>query len=397
MKIAPKITGRIVFLNVREGDHITKGQVLVRIDSWEVEADVNQAMAAVAEARYHLAQAKTTQNPANVAVNTQIYQQKAGVESCQADYNQVRENYKAQVQSSEAAVTDAQSRIDNAKAAINSAQANLDNVQARYDRTYNLYKQGFTAAQDVDDAKTAVAVQKAALDSANGQMKSANATMQSAEEQLKITKTSGLANIEASRAKLVQAQASLEYANANKAQKPAYEQSIQALQASLDAAQANLRSAEARRADTVLVSPLDGYVTGRYLDPGGVTTPGTPILAVQFMKQVWVTISVPQELSNFVHIGQAASTTFDAFPGKSFAASVIQVNPSDDLMSRQFMVRVVLPNPNKMFKPGMFGRVTLETERVNRAVAVPREAVLHDLNGSYVMAMSPTARQSASR
>jgi HlyD family secretion protein len=399
VKIAPKVTGRIDYLEVHEGDHVRKGQVLVRIDPSEVEANVRQAQAAFAEAKYRLAQAQLGQNPNNVSIATQIRQQKAGVASATADYNQVRESYESQVATAEADVTDAQGKIDsanaaidNAKSAVLSAQANLDNANAKYERILGLYKQGFIAAQDVDDAKTAVSVQQAAFEVASGQVKSvvaqknsAVAQKKAAEHQASIVARKGKADIEAAHAKLLQAQASLESASANTAQKSAYEQSLAALRSSVAAAEASLRSAEARRADTKLISPLDGFVTNRYLDPGSIAGPSQPVLGVQFVKQIWVTISVPEEISTRLHIGQSARIKVDALPGRSFTGSIIQINPSADPENRQFTVRVVLSNADDLLKPGMFARVSVETDHIKNAMAVPREAVKQDRNGTYIM------------
>jgi len=85
VKISPKVSGRIQFLKVHEGDRVSKGQVLVRIDSSQVEAEVRQQQAALAEAQYRLAQALITETPTNASVATQIKQQSASVASAQAD------------------------------------------------------------------------------------------------------------------------------------------------------------------------------------------------------------------------------------------------------------------------------------------------------------------------
>lgn len=402
VKISPKLAGRVSFIQAHEGDRVKKGQVLVRIDDTDVEAGVRAAQASVAEAQYRLAQAQLTQNSTNVGVNTQIRQQKAVVASSVADYNQVKQNYQSQLASASASVVDAQGKIDvanaaisNAQAAIDSAQANLDNARAKYNRIQGLYKQGFIAAQDVDDAKAAVSVQSAAFEVAKGQLRAANAQRdsavaqkQSAEQQASIVKTKGLSDIEASKAKLVQAQASSEYAQANTSQKSAYQQSIAALRSAVDAAKAELRSAESKRADTVLVSPLDGYVTGRYVDPGAVLSAGQAALAVQFMKQVWVTIAVPEESVPKLHIGQPAKVAFDAFQGQSFAGSIIQINPSADPLSRQFTVRAIMDNSQGLFKTGMFGHVSVQTERIPNSVVIPREALQRDRIGQFAMVVN---------
>jgi HlyD family secretion protein len=402
VRIASKVTGRIDFLQAHEGDRVKRGQVLVRIDPSEIEAQVRQQQAALAEAQYRLAQAQITQAPMDVQVNTQIRQQQATLASAQANFNQVRQNYAAQLAAAQAAVTDAQGRIDNANAAIangdaaiRSAQANLENAQTKFNRVQELYKQGFIAAQDVDDARAAANVQNAALDVARGQRNAAVAThdsavaqKQAAQNQADIVKTKGQADIEAARAQVAQARAALEYAQANRAQEPAYQQNLAALKAAVAAAQAGLRNAEAQLANLVLTSPLDGFVTGRSMDPGAMATPGQPILTVQAIRQVWVTVPVPEEVSRRITFGLLATVTFDALPGRTFTGKVTQINPAADPMSRQFAVRVTLDNPQNLIKPGMFARVSMVSERVRSAVVVRREAIQQGPSGPTVVVVN---------
>jgi len=392
VQIAPKITGRIVMLNVREGDPVHKGQVLVGIDASDVEANVQQQMATLAEAQYKLAQAILNQNPADVAVNTQILQQKASVASAKADVKQAEASNAAQLAGAEANIRDAQSKIDNANSNISGAQANLDNARTKFSRVQSLFQKGFVATQVVDDARAALAVQESALQVAKGQLASAIASKESIQQQYNVIKAQGEANIEAARAKATQANASLTSANANTSQKSAYRQSIAALKAEVDIARASLSNAKAKRADAVLISPLDGYVTQRLVDPGAIASPNQPILSVQFMKQLWVTISVPEEISSNLHIGQPVKVQLDAEPGKELTANIIQINPAADPQSRQFQIRVIMSNTDNQLKPGMFAHVTLEIGRIKNAIVVPREAVLKDQDGNYVMTVDAKSK-----
>lgn len=399
VKISPKVTGRIIFLQVHEGDRVRRGQVLVRVDNSQVLAQVRQAQAALSEAQYRLAQAQFTQTPTNVQVSTNIQTQKAAVASANADYEQARENYAAQVAAAEAAVTDAQGRIDNAlgsmnvaRANINSAQANLNDAKIKYDRTNALYKDGFIAAQDVDDAKATVLVQQAAVAQGQSQLASATAARDSAEaqkkaatNQLSITKVSGQANIEAARQKLLQMRAALTFANANRPQIPAYEQSLKALRATVSVNQQSVAAARAQLSDTVLVSPLDGYVTGRLMDPGAVATAGQEILEVRFFGNVWVNVSVPSEVAGTLRTGQDITVVFDGLPGRTFTATIVQLNPSADPQAHQFTVRAAMSNPTGELKPGMFGNASIVTARSPHAVAVPHEAIQKGPTGPYVI------------
>lgn len=398
VKIAAKVTGRIDYLQVREGDAVQAGQVLVRVDPSEIAAQVAQSQAALAESRSRLAQAELTQNPTNVSVTTSIRQQQAAMESARADLHQVTENYNSQVAAAQSAVTDAQGKVDSAeagvgsaKAQVTSAKANLANAQSKFNRMSDLYKQGFIAAQDVDDARTTADVMSGSVDVANGQQNAAQAQLRSAEAQLDsarknldIVRTKGKADIEASRARLTQAQAALDYAKSNTAQKPAYQANLAALRSAVAASEASLRNLQAQQANTVLAAPITGYVTARYMDPGSMATSGSPILAIQAFRVAWVNVPVPEEESEKVHVGQTATVRLDAIPGREFTGKIVNLNPSADTLSRQFTARVELDNRQNLIKPGMFARVDVVTDRITGALVVPREAVQQGKDGATV-------------
>ena len=398
VKISPKVTGRIDFLQVREGDAVKVGDVIARIDPSQVQALVAQQQAAVAEAQSRLSQAALTANATSVSVESQVRQQQAAVNTAKANYAQVRGNYAAQVATAQSAVTDVEGKVSGAKAvianteaAIRSAQANVKNAQVRYSRTEGLYKQGFTAAQDVDDARTQVNVQVAALevtrsqhDAAAAALASANAQANSAQQQVGIVTNKGKADIEAAASAVKQAQAALDYARANTSQRAAYQANLSALRSAVAAAQALLRNAQSQLSDTALRSTVNGFVTARYADPGTVVTAGAPVVSVQSEKQVYVTVPVPEEISSRVQIGQAATATFDAFPARKFEGKITELNPAADPQSRQFTLRMTLANAQNLLKPGMFGRVSFETERTRSAVVVPREAVKNGKAGPTV-------------
>ena len=77
VKIAPKVSGRLDYLTVREGAAVTPKDVIARINPSQIVAQISQQKAAVAEAQSRLAQAQFTQSPTNVNVTTQIEQQVA--------------------------------------------------------------------------------------------------------------------------------------------------------------------------------------------------------------------------------------------------------------------------------------------------------------------------------
>jgi RND family efflux transporter MFP subunit len=393
--ISPKVTGRIEYLQAREGDPVVPGQVLVRLDPSDLRQQMLQQQAAVAEARSRLAQAQLGQGSNNVSITSQIQQQRAGLTSAQADLNQAQQNYSGQVQSaqagvasSEAKLRSAQVQVTNAKAQLAQQQSSLANAQGKLDRMQTLFAQGAVSAQARDDAQTTLQMQQQAVNVAQGQIasaqaavESANADLTSSKEQLGIVKRQGVATIASAKARLSQAQASLNVAAANRSQSPAYQQNIAALRASLAAAQAQYEAARVRLADTVLRSPVKGSVTSRGANPGELATPGTSLLTVEVLDRVYVNAAIPVSEAAGVLQGMMADVAVDALPGRTFTGTVTNINPSADPANRQFGILVSLANPGHILKPGMFGTVTVTTNRTRAKVAVPVEAVKTDSSG----------------
>ncbi len=372
--MSPNVSGRITYLQVHEGDHIAHGQVLVRIDPSEVQAQVRQAQGAVTEAQHRLAQAQVTQAATNAQVQTALQQQRAAVLSAQADLNQAERTFQTQVAAAEAAIT-------NAQATVNTDQANLRNAQAHYAREQQLFEGGFVSAQDAEDARTAMQVAETTLAGAQAQL-------QSARQQSATTRATGAALIADNRAKLEQARQSVIFAQANLTQQPAYVQNLKALRAAVVQAQENVAATVARLSYTTLKAPLEGVVTARLQDPGSEATPGQPILVVQYFRDIWVSVTVTGDVAGRIAVGCPATVALDAFPGRTCVGRIIQFNPSADLTSRQFTVRVALPNPGLTLLPGMFAHVTIVTGREPGAIVVPREAVQHDARGDFVMVIN---------
>jgi HlyD family secretion protein len=381
VEISPKTAGRIEYLQVREGDSVTPGEILLKIDPSDLQGAVIQQEANVAEAKARFAQAKISESSMNIGVVSQVDQQRATLTSVEANMDQVQQNYRAQIATAEAQVSAAKSALANAKASLNQENATLGNLQIKYDRTLYLYKQNFIASQDVDDARTAIEVQKDAAAVAEGQVSSAQSQVQVQEQSLLIAKRKGLADIAAGKAGVDVGKETLRVATANRSQSPAYKQNLDALQSQVTAAVAQLNQAQARLADTVIRATIAGTVTARKADPGALSSPGSPVLEIQSLDWLYVTATLPIEFSSEIHAGQTAEIRIDELRGKLFSGPITNINPAADPQSRQFGIKVRLNNPTHAVRPGMYGQVKIVTGDVDAKVVVPREAVQTDSDG----------------
>jgi len=127
--------------------------------------------------------------------------------------------------------------------------------------------------------------------------------------------------------------------------------------------------------NTVLCSPINGVVTARNYDKGDMYSMSQPIYTIQEITPVKMLVAVSEKDYTKVKKGDKVSITADAFPGKSFTGSIRRLYPVMDAATHTFMVEVVVPNGDRMLRPGMFTRVTVNFGS-NCSVVAPDLAVI---------------------
>ena len=391
VELSPKLTGKIVYLPdfIREGYEVKAGQLLCQLDTTETMGQVLQAKAQLAQAKSNLVSAKYIQHPTDTNIESQIAQAIATVRSNQADYDQVNENYAAQVHQAHSLVVDAQAKVAaakaasyNAEASLGSANANLVDSKAKLNRENTLYKQGYVAAQDVDDAIAAEKVAEANVKVADGSVRAAKSAEESAQAQLRsaednesIVKKTGQTNIRAALEKVKQASAALKYSQSTTSQKPAYVAQLAADQAAVDAAEGNLNQALARLADCDLKSTIDGTISKRNADVGTVVNSGNSIVEIQYLKWLYVDSAVPIEYAGKISKGTRVQMSLDVLGGTPVAGVVTDLSNVADPQNRQFTAKIRIENADGRLRPGMYARVKFLISTKSYPVVVPREAV----------------------
>ena len=113
-----------------------------------------------------------------------------------------------------------------------------------------------------------------------------------------------------------------------------------------------------------LNSPLAGIVTERQANPGMEVRPDQdkPLFVVSDPSRLWVIAELPEKDLARVRVGQSVGIEVDAWPQKSFPGRVLAVGDVVDPQSRRVPVRCAVENPERLLKPEMFARVTLESE-----------------------------------
>lgn len=120
--------------------------------------------------------------------------------------------------------------------------------------------------------------------------------------------------------------------------------------------------------NTVLRSPVSGVVTARNYDRGDMYTMTAPIFTIQQITPVKILVAVSESDYARVHKGDKVSLVADALPGQTFSGTIYRIYPTVDPVSHTVNVEVRVPNEKRLLRPGMYTRVTLTFDEVERVV-----------------------------
>jgi HlyD family secretion protein len=153
--------------------------------------------------------------------------------------------------------------------------------------------------------------------------------------------------------------------------------------AALDLARAQTAQSEARLkelrinlANTNVVSPTDGFVSVRHVDPGAWVSQNAPVASVVDISSLRLVANVVEKDLKAVNPGDRAEVEVDAYPGEKFNGRIARVAPILDPATRTASMEIEIPNPENRLKPGMYAKVTLEVDSRENVLLVPKIALV---------------------
>jgi HlyD family secretion protein len=274
----------------------------------------------------------------------------------QAQVNQARAQLdaaRAAFANQEAAVEKARADLANARAGLASARAQTVKAQVgvvdgkrNVGRQQELRRRELIAQSDLDAAQVQYDSAVAQYDATLAQETAQAALVTSAEAQLKVV----LAMLESARAQVAQSQA-------------------------------NLRQAEINLERTVIAAPVDGVVVSRNVDVGQTVAASlqapTLFTIAQDLTKMQVDTNVAEADVGRVKVGQPATFTVDAFPGRTFRGEVVQIRKAAQVVQNvvTYDVVVTASNDDQVLLPTMTANVRIITDQKDAVLRVPNAAL----------------------
>jgi HlyD family secretion protein len=340
--VGAKVGGRIELVTVREGDSVRKNETIVRLDDAEIQAQLQGANARLSAAQQQEQQARL-----------QIAVAQSQIEEAQFNLQQSQGDAQGRIAQAEANVAVAEAQLNQAQAQFIEARSQLDLAQKERDRFQQLLQAGVITQQQFDQTQ-------ATLQTAQATLQSREAAISAAQRQ-----------VNAAQGGLVQAQTASLNPNIRNTQLNALRRQLDVARSQLAIAQAEVKNAQATRqqiqaqiTDLNVVSPIDGVVLTRSVEPGEVVATGRTLLTVIDPNTVYLRGFIPGGQIGNVRVGQRANVFLDSAPDHPLPARVTAIDTQasftpeniyfrEDRVRQVFGVKLSIDNPQGFAKPGI--------------------------------------------
>jgi multidrug resistance efflux pump len=333
VRLGSKAGGRVAEVLVCEGKVVQEGQVLVRFEAPELEAQRKQWLARVQGMSAALDKMR------NGARSEEMDAADAAAESAQARYERLKAGSREE-------------DIRQAEAELKREEASMALARKEVSRKQQLLQRNAGTADDYDVAAAEEDRSVARVDAARAHRDllvagNRKEDIDEAAAELKRTRANALL-----------------LHNGNRAE------DIAEAEASLAEARGKLHEVEAQLREASLLAPEQVVVEVMSVRKGDLVTPNQTIVRVLRADDLWVKVFVPETDLGRVRLGQQVEVSVDGYPGKHFAGTVEQiaseseytprnVQSADERRHQVFGIKVRVANPDGMFKSGMAAEVTM--------------------------------------
>ncbi|HEX9075141.1 MAG TPA: efflux RND transporter periplasmic adaptor subunit [Anaerolineae bacterium] len=331
--IAFQTTGRVGKVAVQVGDKVKKDQLLMQLDTTDLQLALKTAQTSLASAQ---ANYDSTQANLQFALKTA----QANLASAKANYDSSKSKNATNLDQ----LIVAKTSLDKATVALQTAQGNYNAIAWRGD--------------------VGASPQAAALQTATDDYNSAMANYRITAAGINDTA------LRTAQASVDNAQISLDQAQKN------LDTSARTAQATLDNAKVAVDQAQRNLDKASIYAPFDGLVSVVNFNPGDTAGSGTAVSVVD-LTNLQVKLLIAEVDMAKIKVGETAQMTVDALSGKAYQAKVLSIGPVGTVTQGvvNYPVTVVITNPDTDVRPGMTANLAVEVDRRNDVLLIPTRAV----------------------
>ena len=330
--------GTVQLVPAKVGDRVVAGQLLVQLDTVDLELALRQAQVSARTAQAQMRQLQ--EKPASVDVAAA----QAALNSAQAAYQQLLNGADAD-------------QLAAARAAVEQAKAVVNQAQTAYDQIKSLPNAGMLPQ---------------AL-----QLQQATINYETAQAQYRVTSRGATqAQLVAAQAQIAQAQSALD-----RLQRGVSTSQLDIAQAAVDQADLAVQSAKRRLDNARLVAPWDGVLIAVNVVEGALAQIGVPAMILVDNSKFHITVQVDEVDIVNIQSGQSVSMELDAFASRKLGGTVSKVAPSstvDASGTTGYQVTIDFESTDAPLRAGMSATANITSNTRQSVLLVPNRAVQLD-------------------
>jgi HlyD family secretion protein len=129
---------------------------------------------------------------------------------------------------------------------------------------------------------------------------------------------------------------------------------------------------------TKIIAPIDGQVTSLKMLPGDLVNQRSQALVLVDTSKMFLDVSISEVDINRVQIGQKVNFTFDAIPDKNYQGTITEIDKVGTSINNviYFTVTCEIDSFDSSLKPGMTAAVSIDAEKVENVLVVPTSSVM---------------------
>ncbi len=338
MNLAFTVAGRLIELNVAEGDPVKKGMIIARLEPQQLLHRREQAVATLVSSRSRLAELEAFLEYQTENVEAQIEQRRAELMQTQATLDELLSGSREQ-------------EVAEARAILERVQSEHERARRDWERAETLYEKEDISTSQHDQFKTT--------------FESARASVRQSEEHLALLiEGPRQEDIQGARAQVARAEAGLKLAESLRLEIKRNRQAIETAKAEIQGAQAQVGLIDAQLEELVAVSPIEGVVLVKAAEVGEVLAAGVPVVEIGDLDHPWLRAYIGEKDLGRVKLGTPVKITTDSFPGKiypgrvSFISSEAEFTPkqiqtSSERVKLVYRIKIQVSNPDHELKLNM--------------------------------------------
>lgn len=164
------------------------------------------------------------------------------------------------------------------------------------------------------------------------------------------------------------------------------QQQLDQVKLQLQAAKARLDQAKINVGDAQIRATIDGIVNKKFIEPGTVVGPGTPLFEIVNVSTLKLKVNVNENQVAGIQVGDQVDVRASVYPDKKYTGKVTFVAPMAD-SSLNFPVEVeITNNADNLVRAGMYGTVIFSKAQENQVpvLSVPRNAFVGSVQSNQV-------------